>query len=734
MALHHYERFRELSEAAGFTSDLQRAYGCLGSVHAQLGHAAESAAFHALHIGMATSGAAQRLAEELRGDSLMLLGAAEAAGDAFLSGLSLCQQGGAESDRATLLCKLGSSLRAQGRVTAAVYRYQVALALAGECGSAELETVCRFNMAELLAGSEQSDRVEQAVGLLTRLIPELEQRIQHHVDTATFCSAELHERLQRCYTAYMSALVRQGAHADALRHAEAFKQHYLTGLQAGGHPGVPDAPFSSLDAAWPLSRIMDIVDRQQATVIYYYLMPSHIFIWLLRPGAGVVDFYMQGDIAEGWTAQQEVERLVAHMRNMPSEHVHYKYESRALPLRRAPAGLGEVGMGGGGNGGKGRWRDGVEGRDGNGGEGRQSDGGERRQNDEGEGRESDEEDEKRGEGSNGGEGRQSDGGKWSGVGEGKQSDGGERRQSGGERSPSDGGEGKQSDGGGVRQSSEGEGSNVGEGKQSDGGERRLGDEEEGSQSDGGEGKKSDGGEGRESDQEEGNQSIGEEERRSDGEEVRRSAERRLFDLLLSPIQYTINMMKKGEDVIIVPDKQLFPCLIASTANEFGVSLQDKFHITCVPNLYLLDKVYANAHAHTTALCDLHRQQAATRMAGMAHVFKQPNEEQRLNRPNGRHHGWRTAVDRMRSSRLATASCDSFGAVNTEKASETLREHVDVVKKDLRNTMYARTLGTLTTLTCTYTDVTTSSLVVTPFQQLSSTDKVVIMGSPTFPDR
>lgn len=47
----------------------------------------------------------------------------------------------------------------------------------------------------------------------------------------------------------------------------------------------------SLYDSWTIDKMSRVVSQQNATVLYYQILPSQLLIWVLQPGEGVVRFY-----------------------------------------------------------------------------------------------------------------------------------------------------------------------------------------------------------------------------------------------------------------------------------------------------------------------------------------------------------------------------------------------------------------------------------------------------------
>ena len=110
--------------------------------------------------------------------------------------------------------------------------------------------------------------------------------------------------------------------------------------------------------------------------------------------------------------------------------------------------------------------------------------------------------------------------------------------------------------------------------------------------------------------------------RTDNEtESEKPPERRLYDLLFSPVEDLLTKLPKNSPLIVVPDKILhhFPFgLLRDFLNRYAFQ---RFHLTYLPSLLLLDKVIGNELNHLRAQDDLAFERAQNKKGGIFKLLK-----------------------------------------------------------------------------------------------------------------
>lgn len=96
----------------------------------------------------------------------------------------------------------------------------------------------------------------------------------------------------------------------------------------------------------------------------------------------------------------------------------------------------------------------------------------------------------------------------------------------------------------------------------------------------------------------------------------KTVQRRLYDILFSPVEDILSKLPKESSLIVIPDKALCHCpfnVLQDFLNRYSYS---RFHITIIPSLLVLDRVVANELSHLRALDDLEFERQLNRKGGV----------------------------------------------------------------------------------------------------------------------
>ena len=101
----------------------------------------------------------------------------------------------------------------------------------------------------------------------------------------------------------------------------------------------------------------------------------------------------------------------------------------------------------------------------------------------------------------------------------------------------------------------------------------------------------------------------------------KSAERRLYDLLFSPVEDILSKLGKNGPLIVVPDKVLHHCPFALVQDFLNRYAFQRFQLTYLPSLLLLDKVIGNEMNYLRAQDDLAFERAQNKKGGIFKLMK-----------------------------------------------------------------------------------------------------------------
>lgn len=262
-----------------------------------------------------------------------------------------------------------------------------------------------------------------------------------------------------------------------------------------------------------------------------------------------------------------------------------------------------------------------------------------------------------------------------------------------------------------------------------------------------------------------------ENKKNEGEmKSEKSAERRLYDLLFSPIEDILTKLPKDSPLIIIPDKALHHCpfnVLQDFLNRYAFK---RFHITLLPHLLLLDKVVANELNHLRAQDDLEFERHVQKKGGVMNLINKYGGQGSVSvcssEPSAVVNPKRVANPRLLTRPLKVAMVPPKPGILPKQATmfeEDFRKHLlktglsprthnkgqQVLHNSWTITGNKNThptsmplermfnVGTFTTLvanTSTGTDITTSSIVVTEFKQVSCQERCLVFGNPKLPQR
>ena len=96
----------------------------------------------------------------------------------------------------------------------------------------------------------------------------------------------------------------------------------------------------------------------------------------------------------------------------------------------------------------------------------------------------------------------------------------------------------------------------------------------------------------------------------------KSAERRLYDLLFSPVEDILSKLPKEAPLIIIPDKNLHHCPFNVLQDFLNRYAYQRFGITYLSSILLLDRVIANELTRLRAIDDLEFERKQHKQGGV----------------------------------------------------------------------------------------------------------------------
>ena len=299
-AINNYNKYLQECKKNGDKKGMAQAYGCLGSVYAALRNWKLSTTYHEQYVVMAKrfdDKRMQAIANEMLADTLMLKDDFEGAVTVYEEMLKCCLRTDYRT-RAMGMCKLGNAYRAQKKIRHSLAFYEQASDLAQDFEYPEIEMMSHYNIACIHQSSSQMMELEQALKYFLSLIPFLETKIREHMEEDSHCPEEYHTQLSECYDGIQTVLTKLGNKEECLQYAEAFRKRPLTQTHNYQASAMTSQSHTAPWDIWTVERMNRVVSQQNSTVLYYSLLKTHLLLWVLKPGEGLVRFYSK-KAAEG---------------------------------------------------------------------------------------------------------------------------------------------------------------------------------------------------------------------------------------------------------------------------------------------------------------------------------------------------------------------------------------------------------------------------------------------------
>ncbi|XP_067661035.1 tetratricopeptide repeat protein 28-like [Haliotis asinina] len=252
---------------------------------------------------------------------------------------------------------------------------------------------------------------------------------------------------------------------------------------------------------------------------------------------------------------------------------------------------------------------------------------------------------------------------------------------------------------------------------------------------------------------------------SSSPKTKKSAQRQLYNILFAPVEDILSGLDTMSHLLIVPDKELRHCPFGILQDWNARYVMDRFRITFLPCILLLDKVLQNEMDHLRQQDQLEFDRTQSRKGGTNKVMALQKRESMfseiitpcdlsmssLERVNLKHvsnprlytSGLLATPDKGRNSQVAMSREATFQSQLSKAESRRGETGLGGVSPrpypvvghpvSSEKMLSTQTYTTLTTRTSTGTDITTSSQMVTLYQQISSKERCVVYGCPDIQD-
>lgn len=266
------------------------AYGNIGMVYAYMGSFKSAAINHEQHLKLAHSlndKISELIALRNFGCLHKLMGEYTKAVNYFGQHLQLVKVNKLDELRCKAYSLIGTCYRELRQFHHAQYYYETCLKLATKQSDLEEELECRLALAQITKSMRSFETCRQ---YFNKAIPVLEEKLLLKHGKSLIYKDPLLERLDQCYKDLQEALIEMSLAEEALEIAEHCRSRILVnilrhqnilgnGEALSSEPLVP--PYSATD-------IVNIINTQQASILFFSTIPSGFLMWLLSPGKGIV--------------------------------------------------------------------------------------------------------------------------------------------------------------------------------------------------------------------------------------------------------------------------------------------------------------------------------------------------------------------------------------------------------------------------------------------------------------
>lgn len=269
------------------------AYGNIGTVYAYMGNFKLAAINHEQHMKLAQSlndKVSELIALRNFGSMYKLMGEYTKAVSYFEQHLQLLKVNNLDELQCKAYSLIGACYKELHQIQHAQYYYETCLKLATEQNDLEEELECLFALAQITKSMRDFETCQQ---YFNKAIPVLEEKLLSKHGKSLIYKDPLLDKLDCCYKDLQEALIEMNLAEEALEIAEHCRSRILVNIlrhekilaktdACHSEPLVP--PYSAND-------VLDIVNSQQASVLFFSVIPSGFLLWMLLPQKGIVKWH-----------------------------------------------------------------------------------------------------------------------------------------------------------------------------------------------------------------------------------------------------------------------------------------------------------------------------------------------------------------------------------------------------------------------------------------------------------
>ncbi|XP_059850358.1 uncharacterized protein LOC132407610 isoform X4 [Hypanus sabinus] len=334
-SVNNYQRYCELSKVLGNSIAAAEAHGAMGSIHAALGNydLAMSNALQGFNLSRAVGDRQLQLAALIRlGDISRMM-------ESFKEATSWYEQAWDHNrmgDEPKLKCQTALGLaevyKGTGLCQHALYFYEQALEAAEEIDEDEQICKCKFIIACRYQFSYSERELRKGYEAFKDVITHYHRLSRKYTVEGNVLPEEITDVLLESYDGIQAILEKMGDHLKALQYAEAGRRHRFlmyTFMKEEHSAGNSVMDQSLLSAIPSLEELYSIMDATSGSVLYYSLVETGLFVWMLKAKEGLVYFHATNSAV----SEAVYEQICQFLHLLKNKSLLYETEARNIPKR-----------------------------------------------------------------------------------------------------------------------------------------------------------------------------------------------------------------------------------------------------------------------------------------------------------------------------------------------------------------------------------------------------------------
>ncbi|XP_067868900.1 tetratricopeptide repeat protein 28-like isoform X2 [Heterodontus francisci] len=332
----NYQQYCELSKMLGNSPAAAEAHGAMGMVHTALGNydLAMTHAHQSFNLSRALGERQLRLAALIRlGDIYRTTENLEEAANWYQQAWDHDSRGNDPRLKCQAALGLAEVYKGTTQYRHALYFYEQALEAAEESGEDELIYKCKFKIACNCQFSYSAKELMKGCKAFEEVIAYYHWLSRKYTVEGIALPKETNDVLLESYDGIQSVLEKLGDRVKTLQYAEAGRKHrFLTcTFMKWEPPGWCNMMDESSALVIPsVEELYSILDALSGLVLYYSLVETGLFVWVLKAKEGLVRFHATSSaVSEAVHGQ-----IFQFLQLLKSRSLLYETEARNIPKRR----------------------------------------------------------------------------------------------------------------------------------------------------------------------------------------------------------------------------------------------------------------------------------------------------------------------------------------------------------------------------------------------------------------